>query len=240
MDRKEKLAMLQKLSEKELTKKFLIPFYESEGMGCKNVRYTHRKLEFGKDIIYYKDDEYGNRIYTGVQVKRTKIATRNVDNIFRQISEAFGEPFTYLSNGKKHDLDIATEAFGISYDVMSTSDMLENIFSMVKNSPLYFVGDSANSCYGGESSVVAIEKFWDRLRHVHIKDVKETQEGTGYPAKGDRWLGQAELGTGIAGIKEFTSFLKTRSYNGWYSLETYLTDSLEVIGEYANTLKELL
>ena len=145
-----------------------------------------------------------------------------------------------IEAGKKHGLDIATEAFGISYDIMSTSDMLENIFSMVKNSPLYFVGDSANSCYGGESSVVALEKFWDRLRHVHIKDVKETQEGTGYPAKGDRWLGQAELGTGIAGIKEFTEFLKSRSYNGWYSLETYWTDSLDVIGEYANTLKQLL
>ena len=145
-----------------------------------------------------------------------------------------------IEAGEKHGLDIATEAFGISYDVMSTSDMLEDIFSMVKKSPLYFVGDSANSCYGGESSVVALEKFWNILRHVHIKDVGETQEGTGYPAKGDRWLGQAELGTGIAGIKEFTEFLKSRSYNGWYSLETYWTDSLEVIGEYVNTLKELL
>lgn len=145
-----------------------------------------------------------------------------------------------IKAGEKYGLDIATEAFGISYDIMSTSDMLEDIFSMVKNFPLYFVGDSANSCYGGESSVVALKKFWDILRHVHIKDVKETQEGTGYSAKGDRWLGQAELGTGIAGIKEFTEFLKSRSYNGWYSLETYWTDSLEVIEEYANTLKELL
>ena len=144
-----------------------------------------------------------------------------------------------IEAGEKHGLDIATEAFGISYDVMSTSNMLKDLFSMVKKSPLYFVGDSANSCYGGESSVAALKKFWDILRHVHIKDVKETQEGTGYPAKGDKWLGQAELGTGIAGIKEFTAFLKNRSYNGWYSLETYWTDSLDVIGEYANTLKQL-
>lgn len=105
MNRKEKLEMLRKLSEKELTQNFLIPLYESEGMGCKNVRYTHRKLEFGKDIIYYKDDEYGNQIYTGVQVKRTKIATRDIDTIFRQISEAFGETFTDVSDGKKKDLD---------------------------------------------------------------------------------------------------------------------------------------
>jgi len=117
MDRKEKLAMLQGLSEKELTKTFLIPLYESKGMGCKSVRYTHRKLEFGKDIIYHKDDEYRNIIYTGVQVKRTKIATRNVDNIFRQIFEAFGVPFTNLNDGKKKALDL--------FVVLTTNEILE-------------------------------------------------------------------------------------------------------------------
>src|SRR3989338_9947402 len=104
MDKKEKLAMLQKLREKELTQRFLIPLYESEGMACKNVRYTHRPLEFGKDIIYCKDDEHGRCIYTCIQVKKTKIATGDLGNITRQINEAFGEPFTDLTDGKKKDL----------------------------------------------------------------------------------------------------------------------------------------
>ena len=105
MNRSEKLKLLQKLSEKDLTLKFLIPLYESKGMGCKNVRYTHRKLEFGKDIIYSKDNEYGTETYTGVQVKRTKITTSDIDTISRQITEAFGESFTDLTDGKKKDLD---------------------------------------------------------------------------------------------------------------------------------------
>ena len=105
MNRSEKLKLLQKLSEKDLTLKFLIPLYESKGMGCKNVRYTHRKLEFGKDIIYSKDNEYGTETYTGVQVKRTKITTSDIDTISRQITEAFGEPFTDSTDGKKKDLD---------------------------------------------------------------------------------------------------------------------------------------
>src|SRR3990167_6234399 len=104
MNKEEKLKLLRKLSEKDLTQKFLIPLYESKGMGCKNVRYTHTKLEFGKDIIYYKEDEYENRICTGVQVKKTKITTDGIDRIFRQISEAFGEAFIDLSSGKKKDL----------------------------------------------------------------------------------------------------------------------------------------
>ena len=105
MNRSEILKLLQKLSEKDLTLKFLIPLYESKGMGCKNVRYTHRKLEFGKDIIYSKDNEYGTETYTGVQVKRTKITTSDIDTISRQITEAFGEPFTDSTDGKKKDLD---------------------------------------------------------------------------------------------------------------------------------------
>jgi hypothetical protein len=105
MDKKEKLRMLRQLTEKELTSRFLIPLYESKGMGCKNVRYTHRKLEFGKDVIYCKDDEHGNCIYTGVQVKKIKITTKDIDTIFRQITEAFSEPFTDLTDGKKKEID---------------------------------------------------------------------------------------------------------------------------------------
>jgi hypothetical protein len=105
MDRREKMEMLQKLSEEELTKTFLIPLYDSDGMGCKNVVYTHGILEFGKDIVYYREEEYGNRIYTGVQVKKTKITATSIGNIVRQTLEAFGEPFTNRSDGEKKNLD---------------------------------------------------------------------------------------------------------------------------------------
>ncbi|MGD2247287.1 MAG: restriction endonuclease [Candidatus Methanofastidiosia archaeon] len=104
MDKEEKLRMLQKLDEKTLTRRFIIPLYESEGMGYKNVRYTHRILEFGKDIVCYKEDEYGDRIYVGIQVKKTKITTGDVSEILRQILEAFGNPFKD-SDGKEKKLD---------------------------------------------------------------------------------------------------------------------------------------
>jgi predicted NACHT family NTPase len=158
MDRKEKLAILQRLSEKELTKTFLIPLYESKGMGCKNVRYTHRKLEFGKDVIYYKDDEYGNRIYTGVQVKRTKIATGSVDKIFRQISEAFGEPFTNLSDGKDNDLD--------QFVVLTSNEILEeakdSVWASLRGARL----DKLVKFIDGNQLVALLEKhmpsaFWE-------------------------------------------------------------------------------
>jgi len=105
MNKNEKLKMLQSFDEKKLTTKFLIPLYESKGMACKNVQFTHKHLEFGKDLIYYKNDEYERRVYTAVQVKKTKIATSDVDGIFRQMSEAFGEKFNDSIDNKKKDID---------------------------------------------------------------------------------------------------------------------------------------
>ncbi len=105
VDRKEKLDMLQKLDEKTLTEKIILPLYQSEEMGCTNVRYTHRVLEFGKDVIYYKDDENKRRLYTGIQVKRGKITKRQAVNVFHQISEAFGKRFTDSSDNREKSLD---------------------------------------------------------------------------------------------------------------------------------------
>ena len=105
MNRDEKLEMLQKFDEEQLTKKFIIPLYESERMGYKNIQYIHGILEFGKDIVCYKEDEYGKRIYVGVQVKARKITNRSVDTILRQVFEALGKPFTDPHDGKEKILD---------------------------------------------------------------------------------------------------------------------------------------
>ncbi|MBU7048325.1 MAG: HEAT repeat domain-containing protein [Theionarchaea archaeon] len=100
MDRSEKLKMLQELNEIPLIKRFLIPLF-SEGMGCKDVQYTHGVLENGIDILYYTEDEFGERIYTGVQVKKDKIIKSSISKIFRQITDALGGSFIDLSTGEE-------------------------------------------------------------------------------------------------------------------------------------------
>ena len=164
MNRSEKLKLLQKLSEKDLTVKFLIPLYESKGMGCKNVRYTHRKLEFGKDIIYSKDNEYGTETYTGVQVKRTKITTSDIDAISRQITEAFDEPFTDSTDGKKKDLDRVV--------VLSSNEITEeakdSLWASLKGARL----DKFVKFVDGNQLIKLLEDhlpsaFWDEYDYFH-------------------------------------------------------------------------
>ncbi|MBN1900890.1 HEAT repeat domain-containing protein, partial [Candidatus Sumerlaeota bacterium] len=159
MNRKEKLEMLQRLDEKTLTKNFLIPLYESEGMGCKNVRYTHKSMEFGKDIIYYINDEYERRIYTAVQIKKIKITTSEIDTIQRQIFESFGEPFTDLLDGKKKNIDRII--------VLTSNEIIEqakdSLYATLKGARL----ERLVTLIDGNEFVCLLEKklpqaFWDQ------------------------------------------------------------------------------
>ena len=134
MDRKAKLEILQRLDEETLTKEFLIPLF-SEGMGYKNVQYTHGILEFGRDIIYCAKDEYDNSVYTGVQVKATKVTTRSTDTIIRQINSAFGQPFVDPSDGKKKDIDRVVLITSHEF----TEGAKESLWSSLKPSNLHRV-----------------------------------------------------------------------------------------------------
>ena len=164
MDRKEKLEMLQRLSEKELTKKFLIPLYESEEMECKNVRYTHHNtLEFGKDIICYEDDKYGKRLFTGIQVKAIRIDTSDVARITHQIREAMGEPFTD-NDGKKQDLD----RFIVLTSYEFSEEAKDSLWADLRSDNMH----KLVTLIGGSELVSLLEKhlpsaFWDEYDYFN-------------------------------------------------------------------------
>ncbi|MBI4650092.1 NACHT domain-containing protein, partial [Candidatus Desantisbacteria bacterium] len=117
MNTEQKLEMILKYSEKDFTKKFLIPLYKE--MGFENLKYNHGVLEYGKDVIYSKTDEYGNKKYVGVQVKKGAIDTEIADKIFNQIARGFGKPFTdLLDNNKEKQID--------EIIVLTSGDIKEN------------------------------------------------------------------------------------------------------------------
>jgi HEAT repeat protein len=156
MDKKAKMEILQKLNEQNLTKKFLIPLFES--MGYKNVTYQHGRLEFGKDLVCSEDDRFGRRIFTGIQVKATRLKTSTIDGIHRQIREAFGEPFTDLSDGKKQNLDRVIILTSCEF----LDDAKKSLWASLRDSNL----DKVVTDIDGEKIVDLLDKhlpsaFWD-------------------------------------------------------------------------------
>ena len=145
-----------------------------------------------------------------------------------------------IKTGRKKKIDIAIESFGMSWNLQSTTDRLADLYGKLKEGPCFFVGDLGNPCYGGETPIISLQKFSDKLKHVHVKDVKKTKPGKGSPTSGDYWLDAEKLGRGIADIPGSLRFLNQERYSGWYSLELNWRNNLKIIGQYSSALKRLL
>lgn len=145
-----------------------------------------------------------------------------------------------IKTGRKRNVEIAIESFGISFNLQSTTEMLSDLLCRLKETPCFFVGDLGNPCYGGEQPIISLKRFFDRLKHVHVKDVKKTPPGQGLPSAGSWWLDSEKIGSGIADVRTSMQFLNKKGYSGWYSLEIALGDNPEVIGESLDCLGQLL
>ncbi|MGD2091051.1 MAG: HEAT repeat domain-containing protein [Candidatus Aminicenantes bacterium] len=119
MTKKEKLVLLQNFKEKHLIENVILPLLEK--IGSKNIMVTHGTLEKGKDLIFYKKNEFGEREYTGVQIKAADIHGRasqegNATEILNQAQQAFTHEFIDIYDNKKKNIDryIVITSGGIS------------------------------------------------------------------------------------------------------------------------------
>jgi HEAT repeat protein/DNA-binding phage protein len=110
MDKKEKLEILRKLNEDQLTSRVIIPLLER--MGFKNITSTHGPDEKAKgtDIIFYKENDFDQREYTGIQVKAVKIhgsagKKGNATEILNRAQQAFTHRFHDIYDNKEKYID---------------------------------------------------------------------------------------------------------------------------------------
>jgi len=67
----ELLAEIQKLDEVSLTRNLIMPLLDE--MGFQTVRYTHGGLDYGKDIVCWKENAFGDREWYAAQEKMGSI-----------------------------------------------------------------------------------------------------------------------------------------------------------------------
>lgn len=85
-----KLVLWEYKNEKDFTTNFLLDFFKR--LGYSDVRYTHWRKEYWKDIVMRKIDEFGNWRYIGVQVKIWDVSWKvnwDIDEIKSQIDDWF-------------------------------------------------------------------------------------------------------------------------------------------------------
>jgi hypothetical protein len=130
MNREEKLALLSGLSEKDLTRKFLIPLFEA--MDYTLIDYSHGRLEKGKDLILMEEDRFHHRKYIAIQVKKGDIKTKQAKDITFDVRTALGSTFKDLSDNKEKEF---SEFIAVASGEIK-EDAREQIFAFMQHDDL--------------------------------------------------------------------------------------------------------
>ena len=155
---------------------------------------------------------------------------------------AFGENLTYEERiftiaeklywpvqwAEELGIELLIEPHGIVTDsVEATAELLERIGHPDT------VGlnlDTGNLWLGGGDNFEYIERFADRIKHVHWKDLDSEWE----PKRGEQFgcgMGLIALGDGVIGLPEIAAELKQSGFDGPTTLEVFGADAIKASAE---------
>lgn len=99
---------IKQFSERDLAIKIVIPLLKR--MGFRSVTYTCDVDEFGKDIVCYYTNPFGDKKWVGVQVKTVDIHGKssrsgNIQEVINQIQESFDNPFYHPTYNEEIEIN---------------------------------------------------------------------------------------------------------------------------------------
>lgn len=157
--KEKKNEALEALSESELRSRVLVPLLED--MGFTDVMEYHGLLEFGKDIVFYDKDRFGDRVFYAIVAKKGRIhgsvsKSGSMSEVVYQAEQALGEPWLDPSRLTRHRIDkVIIAASGTITHVASMS-----IAARLQDKPVRFLD--------GNKIVELIDKYapgiWERIR----------------------------------------------------------------------------
>ncbi|MEM0964601.1 MAG: sugar phosphate isomerase/epimerase family protein [Verrucomicrobiota bacterium] len=125
-------------------------------------------------------------------------------------------------------IQLLVEPHGIVTDsVEATTELLERIG---KTDTVGLNLDTGNLWLGGGNNFEYIERFADRIKHVHWKDLEAEWE----PKRGEQFgcgMGLIPLGDGVIGLPEIAAELKKRGFHGPTTLEVFGEEAVKASAE---------
>lgn len=187
-------------------------------------------------------DTYGTaQIIKAIRLARD-LGVKQVITTEGDAKTAFGENLTYEERiftiaeklywpvqwAEELGIELLIEPHGIVTDsVEATAELLERIGHPDT------VGlnlDTGNLWLGGGDNFEYIERFADRIKHVHWKDLDSEWE----PKRGEQFgcgMGLIALGDGVIGLPEIATELKRRGFDGPTTLEVFGADAVKASAE---------
>lgn len=84
-----------------------------EAMDFKDVKVTHGTQEFGKDLVFYEENKFGDKIWHSCVVKKGDVNQSVYSDIIRQIDESRLKPFDHHQYGKVKISHVFVVASGV-------------------------------------------------------------------------------------------------------------------------------
>ena len=93
----EQLQRMRALDEENFTNEYVLPMFRARYRG---VYCTHGTDEFGRDVLFWNNDELGDRRDKGAQIKVGNISgsTKSIQDLVAQAKAAFSVPMIDESN----------------------------------------------------------------------------------------------------------------------------------------------
>lgn len=151
------------------------------------------------------------------------------EQIWKQFISYWNPIVAYASIENIHCVVEDTPDLRLSF---CTMDEMEKVLEAVPG--LEIVYDSGNMLLVGEDPVEYYEKFADKVKHIHIKDMRYANIGEVQAdiAKNGRKMTVAPTGMGLVDIPKVLESVRAHHYDGYLTVEFTLDDN----GDYKRSL----
>ena len=145
-----------------------------------------------------------------------------------QRDEARQRIIAFTKRGTEKGYKILVEDYDNPRSLCYNAELLDTLFHLSPSLGLVF--DTGNFLYAGDDAEVCMERFKDRVGHVHLKDRVSPTDMKCTPA-----------GTGCIPIESLIATLEKNNYPGWYTVEHFGTNRTLTFSKtaYDNTLAAL-
>jgi inosose dehydratase len=128
---------------------------------------------------------------------------------------------------------------------IQTTEEIERLMDATDAEKVSLLYDTGHLLFSGEDPMYILEKYYDRIKHVHFKDVREAIAAEVRAGK-ESFLNSVKRGVftvpgdGVTDFQPIMQYLKERQYPGWIVVEAEQDPSICNAFEYALKAKRYI
>ena len=155
----------------------------------------------------------GTGIFMPVPEITKPYASESERDLAARVVSEYMNDVTFLA--KPYNITVVVENFSDNKCPFSTVSDIDRLLS--ENPDLYYTLDTGNFWFNNVDALAAAERYKDRIRHVHFKDITPSESGS--ILINGRACESNETGSGIINFPGIIDILSGTGYNGTVSIE---------------------